>query len=55
MFAGVPDLNAELVASASLDGGVEIGEWRWSGTYLDGSPFAMCVATVMGVEEQHIA
>jgi ketosteroid isomerase-like protein len=55
VFAGVPDFNAELVASASIDGGVEIGEWRWSGTHADGSPFGMCGVTVMGVEHEHIA
>jgi len=55
VFAGVPDLHAELVASASTDGGIEIGEWRWTGTNADGSPFAMCGVTVMGVEDQRIA
>jgi ketosteroid isomerase-like protein len=55
VFAGVPDFHAELVASASTDGGVEIGEWHWSGTHNDGAPFAMCGVTVMGVEDQRIA
>jgi ketosteroid isomerase-like protein len=54
VFAGVPDFNAELVASSS-DDGIEIGEWRWSGTHTDRSPFAMCGVTVMGIEGQRIA
>src|SRR5262245_37360617 len=54
VFAGIPDFHAELLASASIDDGVEIGEWRWSGTHTDGSPFAMCGVTVMRVEDQRI-
>ena len=41
VFAGVPDFTAELVLSVVTDDGVEVGEWRWHGTYTDGSPFAM--------------
>ena len=55
VFAGVPDFSAELVASASTHGGIEMGEWHWSGTHTDGSPFAMCGVIVMGVEGQRIA
>ena len=55
VFAGVPDFNAELLLSATTDDGVEIGEWRWSGTHTDGSSFAMRGVTVMGVEGEHIA
>jgi hypothetical protein len=54
VFAGVPDFRAELVVSASLDG-VEIGEWRWWGTHLDGSSFAMRGVTVVGIEDELIA
>ena len=54
MFAGVTDFNAELVASASTYGGIEMGEWQWSGTHTDGTPFAMCGVTVMGVKDQRI-
>ena len=54
VFAGVPDFNAELLASASTDDGVEIGEWRWSGIHTDGSPFAMRGVTVTGVEDNQI-
>src|SRR4051812_20890740 len=55
VFAGVPDFQAEMLASASAEGGVEISEWRWSGTHLDGAPFAMCGVTVMGIEGGRIA
>src|SRR3954449_13370334 len=50
VFAGVPDFNAELLVCATTGDGVEIGEWRWSGSYTDGSSFAMCGVTVMGIE-----
>ncbi len=55
VFSGVPDFNAELLVSATTDDGVEIGEWRWRGTYTDGSPFAMRGVTVMGIEDEQIA
>jgi len=55
VFAGVPDFAAELIVSASTDGGIEIGEWHWSGTHTDGSPFAMRGVTVMGVKDEQIA
>ena len=48
VFAGVPDFYAELV-TLSVDGDVEVGEWAWRGTHVDGSPFAMRGATVFGV------
>jgi ketosteroid isomerase-like protein len=55
VFAGVPDFAAELVLSAVTDDGVEVGEWRWQGTYTDGSPFAMQGVIVLGVEHDQIA
>jgi hypothetical protein len=55
VFSGVPDFNAELLLSATTDGGVEIGEWRWRGTHTDGSPFAMRGVTVLGIEDEQIA
>ncbi|MEO8264761.1 MAG: nuclear transport factor 2 family protein [Ilumatobacteraceae bacterium] len=55
VFAGVPDFHAELVLAATTGDGVEIGEWRWSGTHLDGAPFAMRGVTVLGVENQRVA
>jgi hypothetical protein len=54
VFAGVPDFTAELLASATSDDGVEIGEWRWHGTHVDGSPFAMRGVTVFGIEREQI-
>jgi ketosteroid isomerase-like protein len=55
VFSGVPDFNAELLVSATTDDGVEVGEWRWQGTHIDGSPFAMRGVTVMGVRGEQIA
>lgn len=54
VFAGVPDLTAELRAAATTDDGVEIGEWDWRGTYTDGRPFVMRGVTVMGVADDRI-
>jgi hypothetical protein len=54
VFAGIPDFEAELLVSATTDAGVEIGEWRWRGTHLDGSPFAMHGVTVMGIQDSQI-
>jgi ketosteroid isomerase-like protein len=53
VFAGVPDFRGELIMSSDA-GDVEIGEWRWSGTHVDGSPFAMCGVTVMGIEDGRV-
>jgi ketosteroid isomerase-like protein len=55
VFAGVPDFHAELLASATTADGVEIGEWRWEGTHVDGAPFAMRGMTVMGIEDGRVA
>jgi len=55
VFAGVPDFQAELLTSVTTQNSVEIGEWRWSGTYTDGTPFAMQGVTVMKIEDGHIA
>ncbi len=54
VFAGVPDLTAELLTSAEHDG-VEFGEWRWDGTHVDGTSFAMRGAMVLGVANRRIA
>ncbi|WP_459985612.1 nuclear transport factor 2 family protein [Nocardioides sp. AN3] len=50
VFEGVPDFNAELVAS-TVDGDVEWGEWDWRGHHLDGSTFAMRGVTVFVVRD----
>ena len=55
VFAGVPDFSAELVMSARTGEGVEVGEWRWQGTYGDGSPFGMRGVIVAGVQHNRIA
>ncbi len=55
VFAGVPDFQAELLTSGTVAEGVEIGEWHWRGTHLDGAPFAMQGVTVMGIEGGLIA
>jgi ketosteroid isomerase-like protein len=55
VFAGVPDLTAELVLSVVTDEGVEVGEWYWHGTYKDGSPFGMQGVIVLGVQHDQIA
>ena len=54
VFAGVPDFKANLLSSATTDDGVEIGEWRWQGTHVDGSPFAMQGVIVAGVQSSRI-
>jgi ketosteroid isomerase-like protein len=55
VFSGVPDLRAELLTSATAGDDVEIGEWSWHGTHVDGSRFAMRGAIVVGVEDERIA
>jgi ketosteroid isomerase-like protein len=55
VFAGVPDFTADLLTSATTDDGVEIGEWRWQGTHVDGSPFAMQGVIVTGTQDGRIA
>ena len=54
VFAGVPDFNAELLAS-SVDGETEWAEWDWRGHYTDGSPFAMRGVTILTVRDGLIA
>lgn len=55
VFAGLPDLSAELRVVATTDDGIEMGEWDWEGTHLDGSRFAMRGVTVIGVKDGQIA
>ena len=54
VFAGVPDLVADLLTSASAGDSVEIGEWSWHGTHADGSDFAMRGVIVVGVTDELI-
>lgn len=55
VFSGVPDFRAKLLSSSTAAGGIEVGEWHWRGTHIDGSPFAMAGVTVMGIEDDRIA
>ncbi len=55
VFSGISDITADLLVSATTEEGVEIGEWYWYGTHLDGSPFAMRGAIVVGVDAGRIA
>jgi hypothetical protein len=55
VFAGIPDFQAELLTSGLLEDTVEIGEWRWRGTHIDGTRFEMRGVTVLGIEGAHIA
>lgn len=54
VFEGVPDFFAELVSRASGDEAVW-AEWRWHGTYRDGSPFEVRGVTVLGVRDDKVA
>ena len=54
VFAGVPDFTAELVLATVAEGGVEVGEWHWHGTFTDGSPFGMEGVIVAGVGQGEI-
>ncbi|HUR51246.1 MAG TPA: nuclear transport factor 2 family protein [Mycobacteriales bacterium] len=53
VFSGVPDLAATVLAWAPGPG-TELSEWQWSGTHVDGSPFEMRGAMVLGVEDGQV-
>jgi hypothetical protein len=55
VFAGIPDFAAELLLSAEVAEGVEVSEWRWTGTHTDGEPFGMQGMIVTGVQGNQIA
>jgi ketosteroid isomerase-like protein len=55
VFSGVPDFHAELVVAVTTDDGVEVGEWHWSGTHLDGASFEMRGLTMLGIENGRVA
>jgi len=55
VFAGVPDLHAELLTTATTRDGVEVGEWDWRGTHADGSEFAMRGVILLGIEDDRVA
>jgi ketosteroid isomerase-like protein len=54
VFAGVPDFTATLV-SGTQDGDSVWSEWAWSGTYTDGTPFAMCGVVILVLRDGLIA
>jgi ketosteroid isomerase-like protein len=54
VFDGVPDLSARLVADAR-DGDTVWSEWDWSGTYTDGTPFAMRGVIILELRGDQIA
>lgn len=45
LFAAVPDMECELLASAD-QGSAVWAEWYWHGHYSDGSPFEMRAVTI---------
>ncbi len=50
MFAGVPDLSAEVVATTS-DGATVWCEMAWHGQHTDGGPFEMRGVTLFGLRD----
>lgn len=50
MFAGVPDLNADVVRS-TVDGDTVWSEWEMRGTRPDGSPHLMRGVIIFGVAD----
>ena len=54
IFSGVPDFQAELVATAS-EGDMGWSEWRWRGTHEDGSHLDMAGVIIFEVRDGRIA
>jgi limonene-1,2-epoxide hydrolase len=54
MFAGVPDIRAEILRSAAA-GDTAWVEWRWDGTRADGSRLAAAGVCVFGVRNGRVA
>jgi ketosteroid isomerase-like protein len=54
MFAGVPDLRAEVVRTAEAGDEAWV-EWRWTGTRTDGSRLRACGVCVFGVPNGRVA
>ena len=53
MFAGIPDLRVEILASAQ-DGATAWTEWRWSGTRTDGLPVDVRGVTLFEIRDGEI-
>jgi len=54
IFTSMPDFVAELLSFAE-QGERVWGEWRWTGTQQDGSPFEWRGVTLFGIREAQIA
>ena len=54
VFAGVPDFEARAI-SLCRDGDTEWGEFDWSGSHTDGSPFAMRGIIIAMIRDDLIA
>ena len=54
IFAGVPDLRAELLRS-SVDGETVWTEWRYTGTQADGGRFDVAGVIIAGIRDDRIA
>jgi ketosteroid isomerase-like protein len=53
IFAGVPDISAEILRTAISDETAWV-DWRWSGKRRDGEPFNMRGVTVQEIEDGRI-
>lgn len=53
IFAGVPDITARVIASAT-EGNKVWAEWEMSGTRRDGASHAMAGVIIFGVHDDHI-
>jgi ketosteroid isomerase-like protein len=54
IYGTIPDFHAELLA-ITAEGDTVWAEWHWTGTGVDGSPFAMRGVTLLGVVDDRIA
>jgi ketosteroid isomerase-like protein len=54
VFDGVPDFTAHLI-TGTIDGDLTWGEWEWTGTHTDGSPFAMRGVSILRLRDGLIA
>jgi ketosteroid isomerase-like protein len=54
IYGTIPDFHAELLA-ITAEGDTVWAEWHWTGTGVDGSPFAMRGVTLLGIADDRIA
>ena len=50
MFTGVPNMQVECLGEIN-DGVTSWSEWSWTGTHIDGTPFAMRGVVIFGLGE----